>query len=272
MLLSVLALAAALAGPPAADGRGGPQVRPGDQITLYLNKVGPYHNPQRPTTTLRCRSVRQRPGSRHRLRAVCRRSTLGLARCLRGTGLSTAVWPFGSRRRRIISIYARSCSRKTRPTFLSMPFYTTIGIKCTSTTCLCGAWWERFTTTRRCPQSTLQRPRAMRMLGVLQEVDTFKLYVYTHKHISVAYNGNRIIEVNLTSQHPELIKPGATLDFTYDILWQPTTKPFETRFERYLDYSFFEHQIHWFSIFNSFMMVIFSCWDRRRHSDSDASQ
>ena len=93
--------------------------------------------------------------------------------------------------------------------------------------------------------------------GGSAEADTFKLYVYTHKHISVAYNGNRIIEVNLTSQHPELIKPGATLDFTYDILWQPTTKPFETRFERYLDYSFFEHQIHWFSIFNSFMMVIF---------------
>lgn len=24
-------------------------------------------------------------------------------------------------------------------------------------------------------------------------------------------------------------------------------------------YSFFEHQIHWFSIFNSFMMVVFLC-------------
>jgi hypothetical protein len=30
-------------------------------------------------------------------------------------------------------------------------------------------------------------------------------------------------------------------------------------FLRYLDYDFFEHQIHWFSIFNSFMMVIFLC-------------
>lgn len=28
---------------------------------------------------------------------------------------------------------------------------------------------------------------------------------------------------------------------------------------RYLDFNFFEHQIHWFSIFNSFMMVIFLC-------------
>jgi hypothetical protein len=35
---------------------------------------------------------------------------------------------------------------------------------------------------------------------------------------------------------------------------------------RYLDDDFFEHQIHWFSIFNSFMMVLFlvSCCCRRR--------
>ena len=31
----------------------------------------------------------------------------------------------------------------------------------------------------------------------------------------------------------------------------------DQRFKRYLDYNFFEHQIHWFSICNSFMMVIF---------------
>ena len=36
-------------------------------------------------------------------------------------------------------------------------------------------------------------------------------------------------------------------------------RPFEKRFDRYLEYDFFEHQIHWFSIFNSFMMVVFLC-------------
>lgn len=34
---------------------------------------------------------------------------------------------------------------------------------------------------------------------------------------------------------------------------------FNDRFEYYKDPKFFEHQIHWFSIFNSFMMVIFLC-------------
>lgn len=63
--------------------------------------------------------------------------------------------------------------------------------------------------------------------------------------------------VNLTSENPQALREGATLDFTYAVKWEPTDIRFARRFERYLDYNFFEHQIHWFSIFNSFMMVIF---------------
>merc|ERR1719277_2301841 len=44
---------------------------------------------------------------------------------------------------------------------------------------------------------------------------------------------------------------------TLSITWKPTKKRFSSRFDRYLDFDFFEHQIHWFSIFNSFMMVVF---------------
>merc|ERR1719181_1117393 len=43
----------------------------------------------------------------------------------------------------------------------------------------------------------------------------------------------------------------------YSVKWVYTDRPFEKRFERYLDDDFFEHQIHWFSLFNSFMMVVF---------------
>jgi transmembrane 9 superfamily member 3 len=83
------------------------------------------------------------------------------------------------------------------------------------------------------------------------------IYIYTHKTFDIAYNGNRIIHVNLTSENPVAIANGAKLEFTYAVNWHPSDVPFERRFERYLDYSFFEHQIHWFSVFNSFMMVIF---------------
>ncbi|KAJ6711338.1 TRANSMEMBRANE 9 SUPERFAMILY PROTEIN, partial [Salix purpurea] len=44
---------------------------------------------------------------------------------------------------------------------------------------------------------------------------------------------------------------------TYSVKWSLTNVSFARRFDVYLDYPFFEHQIHWFSIFNSFMMVIF---------------
>lgn len=45
--------------------------------------------------------------------------------------------------------------------------------------------------------------------------------------------------------------------FTYSTTWVSSTIPFEKRFNRYLEYNFVESQIHWFSIFNSFMIVVF---------------
>lgn len=48
--------------------------------------------------------------------------------------------------------------------------------------------------------------------------------------------------MNLTSDAPVLVEPGANLTFTYSVAWHPTTTPFARRFERYLDYSFFEHK------------------------------
>ena len=55
------------------------------------------------------------------------------------------------------------------------------------------------------------------------------------------------------------IEVGRKLEFTYSVHWTPTNKPFADRFNRYLEYDFFEHKIHWFSMFNSIMMVIFLC-------------
>jgi len=92
-----------------------------------------------------------------------------------------------------------------------------------------------------------------------KEHEIHDVYIYTLKRLSIAYNGDSIIEVNLTSDRPVPAKAGQQVTFSYEVSWQPTNKEFAQRFTRYLDYSFFEHQIHWFSIFNSFMMVIFLC-------------
>jgi transmembrane 9 superfamily protein 3 len=84
-------------------------------------------------------------------------------------------------------------------------------------------------------------------------------YLYLHKNFTVLYNGDRVIEVNLASDEAAPIEAGKPLELTYSVKWVPTEREFATRFNRYLDNSFFEHQIHWFSLFNSFMMVIFLC-------------
>ncbi|KDD76545.1 endomembrane protein 70 [Helicosporidium sp. ATCC 50920] len=90
-----------------------------------------------------------------------------------------------------------------------------------------------------------------------QTKDDANVYVYTHRAFDVAYNGERVIHVNLTSESPVPLREGADLEFSYSVTWHEVATPFARRFERYLDYNFFEHQIHWFSLFNSFMMVLF---------------
>ncbi|XP_010272575.1 PREDICTED: transmembrane 9 superfamily member 1-like [Nelumbo nucifera] len=84
-----------------------------------------------------------------------------------------------------------------------------------------------------------------------------KHVLFTHKNIVVKYNRDQIIHVNLTQETPKPLEVGKKLDMTYSVKWIPTNVTFARRFDIYLDYPFFEHQIHWFSIFNSFMMVIF---------------
>jgi transmembrane 9 superfamily protein 3 len=90
--------------------------------------------------------------------------------------------------------------------------------------------------------------------------DTTKTpHVYTQRAVVVQYNKDRIIEVDLVSDPDSLveIKPGVELKFQTKFVWEPSTKEFRSRFDKYLDKPFFKHHIHWFSLFNSFMMVLF---------------
>lgn len=53
----------------------------------------------------------------------------------------------------------------------------------------------------------------------------------------------QIIQVNLTSEDLQPIAAGTKIEFTYSVTWAPTPTQFTRRFERYLDYNFFEHQV-----------------------------
>jgi len=94
------------------------------------------------------------------------------------------------------------------------------------------------------------------MVGEYDEENS-KYYLYTHIAIQIAYNDDRIIEVSLNSEQPQLLQNPESISFSYSVTWFATDADYETRFDKYLDDHFFEHQIHWFSVFNSFMMVVF---------------
>ncbi|KAH7681043.1 transmembrane 9 superfamily member 3 protein [Dioscorea alata] len=94
-------------------------------------------------------------------------------------------------------------------------------------------------------------------VGEIDKNDESKRFFSTHKSILIHYNGDQIIQANLTQEGPKILEAGKKVDMTYSVKWVSTNVSFARRFEVYLDHPFFEHQIHWFSIFNSFMMVIF---------------
>eukprot|EP01130_Rhizamoeba_saxonica_P000752 TRINITY_DN10677_c0_g1_i1.p1 TRINITY_DN10677_c0_g1~~TRINITY_DN10677_c0_g1_i1.p1 ORF type:complete len:588 (-),score=102.86 TRINITY_DN10677_c0_g1_i1:32-1795(-) len=82
--------------------------------------------------------------------------------------------------------------------------------------------------------------------------------LYTHKSFVFTYNEDRIISIKVIMGDAIPLKSvGQEVTFTYSTEWAKTDNDFMHRFDEYLDNKLFEHQIHWFSIFNSFMMVIF---------------
>lgn len=83
-------------------------------------------------------------------------------------------------------------------------------------------------------------------------------YLYTQRDFRIGYNQDRIVDVNVTSSVNYVeIQPDQQLNFTYTVTWIPSNVQFQDRFDKYLDPTVFKPRIHWFSIFNSFMMVLF---------------
>jgi transmembrane 9 superfamily member 3 len=84
-------------------------------------------------------------------------------------------------------------------------------------------------------------------------------FVYTNRNLVISYNTDQIVKVDLTSDPKSLeeVKEGVTLEFSLHVEFVQTNEAFHSRFDRYLDHEFFKHPIHWFSVFNSFMMVLF---------------
>ncbi|KAM0946324.1 putative nonaspanin (TM9SF), MFS transporter superfamily [Dioscorea sansibarensis] len=197
-----------------------------EPVTLWVNKVGPYNNPQETYNYYSLPFCQSSENPTHKWG--------GLGEVLGGNELIDS---------HIDIKFQKNVSKGTICTIeLDAP-----KLKQFKEAVMSSYWFELFID-------------GLPMWGFVGETDKKnenKHYLFTHKDIDIQYNGDQIIHVNLTQESPKLLESGKSFDMTYSVKWMPTNVTFARRFEVYLDHPFFEHQIHWFSIFNSFMMVIF---------------
>lgn len=76
--------------------------------------------------------------------------------------------------------------------------------------------------------------------------DDKEFYIFTHKKFEIGYNGNRIVEIKLTTENKQQLVPEAKLKFTYDVSFYPSPVEFKDRFNKYLDPNFFQHRVKLF--------------------------
>ncbi|KAK4800721.1 hypothetical protein SAY86_021208 [Trapa natans] len=203
--------------------------QPDDQVTLWVNKVGPYNNPQE-TYNYYSLPFCHAPGD-------AANKWGGLGEVLGGNELIDSQ----------IEIKFRRNVNKATICHLELDESKVRHFKDVIEN---NYWFEFFI-------DDLPLWGFVGELHSEKDSDSSKHVLYTHKRITIQYNKDRIIHVNMTQENPKPLEVGMTLDLTYSVEWSSTNISFGRRFDVYLDYSFFEHQIHWFSIFNSFMMVIF---------------
>jgi len=206
----------------------------GEMVTLWVNKVGPYENPQETYSYYSLPFCKVDPDKWETRWA-------GLGEALEGNALVKSDYIIRFKKNTEASLV---CSTKLDPKIVDSFRYAVE-----------SHYWYNM---------VLDELPIWAMVGELHvpnasaPLEHREILVFTHKRFSIGYNEDRIIEVNVTNDKPRIVASGApALDFSYSVDWVHTSRHFSQRFNRYLDQDFFEHQIHWFSIFNSFMMVIF---------------
>eukprot|EP00887_Chlorella_sp_A99_P003316 scaffold26.g3316.t1 len=91
-----------------------------------------------------------------------------------------------------------------------------------------------------------------------------KLFLFTHIHFDIAYNTDKIIEINVSTDPSKVVDVSEGVgsdvqaEFTYSVSWKETTTEFKNRMDKYRKYQFLKQhlEIHWFSIINSCVTVL----------------
>ncbi|KAG4139211.1 hypothetical protein ERO13_D07G177200v2 [Gossypium hirsutum] len=90
----------------------------------------------------------------------------------------------------------------------------------------------------------------------------YKYYLFKHLIFEILYNKDRVIEITVRSDPNSLVDltqdEPVNVDFMYTVKWKETETPFEKRMDKYSQSSSMPHHlgIHWFSIINSCVTVL----------------
>jgi transmembrane 9 superfamily protein 3 len=61
------------------------------------------------------------------------------------------------------------------------------------------------------------------VVGEIPKTDDDKkpehLYIWTHKKFEIGYNGDRIVDVSMTSENKQKLVEGMVIPFTYEVIW-----------------------------------------------------
>ena len=59
-------------------------------------------------------------------------------------------------------------------------------------------------------------------------------YIWTHKKFDIGYNGDQIVDINLTSDGKVLREPDVSIAFSCEVNWVESDVPFKKRFDKCL--------------------------------------
>jgi hypothetical protein len=101
-----------------------------------------------------------------------------------------------------------------------------------------------------CSQSYFDDLPVWGFIGKIQKIvktGAISHYMFTHFHFEIAYNDDRVVEINISSDPLKTVdisqNTPLNVQFSYSVKWEPTTTTFEHRMDRYAKNSFLPQ--HW---------------------------
>uniref|UniRef100_A0A8D0CJ43 Transmembrane 9 superfamily member n=1 Tax=Scleropages formosus TaxID=113540 RepID=A0A8D0CJ43_SCLFO len=216
----------------------------GDQVILYVNKVGPYHNPQE-TYHYYTLPVCRPKEVRHK--------SLSLGEVLDGDRMAESLYDIRFRenveRQTLCQLALSEAEVEELREAIEELYYF---------------------------EFVLDDIPIWGFVGYMEESGflphSHKVGLWTHLDFNIEYNGDAVIFANVSVKD---VKPvpldggagafpvagatgGLTVTHTYSVRWFESPLPHERRAERLRDYSFFPKtlEIHWLSIINSLVLVV----------------